>query len=262
MPTSCGGFWPALESSFENSFRSLCVCNEPWFHHEALRNDSATNPLPPLRPPPGPPPAPAPPALRVPPPLNPLHASLPTPISTFTGPLSGAGTANENRNAAIVRHFPKPKKYKVPHAFPLTAPSASTFPVLIALWPNVLPGSPTDDGSPTIDFAFTIDQFTEMLITLKACGLAFLATLPSGDQSDIVQELSSQLDTQLAAHNLILPNAAGSSNDSTTLWFRRPWMLLDSSRRKTVYVFAQHAKAHFSVTHTLPPETQSMRWRW
>ncbi|KAJ7757901.1 hypothetical protein B0H16DRAFT_1721032 [Mycena metata] len=225
MPTSCGGFWPASESSFENSFRSLCVCNEPWFHHEALRNDSAANPLPPLPPPPGPPPAPAPP-------LNPLRASLPTPISTFTGPLSGAGTANENRNAAIVRHFPKPKRYKAPHAFPLTAPSASTFPVLIALWPN-LPGSPADDGSPTIDFAFTIDQFTEMLITLKACGLAFLATLPSGDQSDIVQELSSQLNTQLAAHNLILPNAAGSSNDSTTL-----------CRRKTVYVFAQHAKAN------------------
>ncbi|KAJ7034174.1 hypothetical protein C8F04DRAFT_1183460 [Mycena alexandri] len=101
----------ASESSFENSFRSLCVCNEPWFHHEALRNASAANPLPP---------APAPPALRVPPPLNPLHASLPTPISTFTGPLSGSGTANENRNTAIARHFPKPKKYKAPHAFPLT----------------------------------------------------------------------------------------------------------------------------------------------
>ncbi|KAJ7020454.1 hypothetical protein C8F04DRAFT_1196622 [Mycena alexandri] len=224
--------------------RTPCVCNAPWFHHEALGETLASVSLGPPVPPP-----PAPPLPRVPPPLNPLQASLPPPVSTFTGPLSsGAATANENRNAAIARHFPpKPKNISRPthtHSGPLTASSSPPFSVLVALWPNVIPGSTADDGDATIDFAFTIDQFTEMLLMLKTHGLAFLATLPSGDQGDIVQELSSQLDAQLTAHNLVLPMAPGSSNNSGTLWFRRLWIVLDSSRRKNVYTFAQHAKAN------------------
>ncbi|KAJ7042280.1 hypothetical protein C8F04DRAFT_1176438 [Mycena alexandri] len=240
IQTSYGGFWPRSQID-PLTFSTPCVCNAPWFHHEALGETLASVSLGPPVPPP-----PAPPLPRVPPPLNPLQASLPPPVSTFTGPLSsGAATANENRNAAIARHFPpKPKKYKPPHAYPLAASSSPPFSVLVALWPNVIPGSTADDGDATIEFAFTIDQFTEMLLMLKTHGLAFLATLPSGDQGDIVQELSSQLDAQLTAHNLVLPMAPGSSNDSGTLWFRRPWIVLDSSRRKNVYTFAQHAKAN------------------
>ncbi|KAJ7791904.1 hypothetical protein B0H14DRAFT_3499957 [Mycena olivaceomarginata] len=115
---------------------------------------------------------------------------------------------HENRNAAIARHFPRPK-YKPPRPYPTSTAAVSTFQVVVALWPNVIPGSAAADdlGSTSliIDFSYTIDQFTEMILRLKAHHLVFVTTLPSTDQSNIIQELSSQLSANLLAHNLVLP---------------------------------------------------------
>ncbi|KAJ7619808.1 hypothetical protein DFH06DRAFT_1144267 [Mycena polygramma] len=190
-----------------------------------------------------PPPAPLPPPLYVPPPLGLLAPSLSNPIRTFPGVISAAASAssNDNRNAAIARHFPK--KYKAPRSFPVSSAPAPSFQVLVALWPNLIPGSPFDvSGVATLDIAYTVDQFSEMLITLKEHHLAFVATLPSGDQSDIVEELSMQLSAHLAANGLHLP--ASSTDPSSTLWFHRPWMVLENSRRRAVYTFSQHSRAN------------------
>ncbi|KAJ7185187.1 hypothetical protein C8R46DRAFT_1287519 [Mycena filopes] len=244
-PNGCGGFLQASPSS-PWGFTVPCVCGVGWANHEAVRQPTTSVPAPAPPATGQPPPPPFPPS--VPPPLSTLHTSLPPPISTFTGPSSsGATTANENRNAAISRHFPKPsksKKYKPPHAYPASIGTPSTFQALVTLWPNVLPNSPADDGTTTIDFAYTIDQFTEMLLTLKAHGLAFVATLPTGAQTDLVQQLSTQLDTQLHAHGLVLPRPPDCPNDTSTLLFRRPWFLLESTRCKAVYTFSQHTRAN------------------
>ncbi|KAK6987958.1 hypothetical protein R3P38DRAFT_2805209 [Favolaschia claudopus] len=70
----------------------------------------------------------------------------------------------------------------------------STFEVLVAFWPNILPDSlNNDEGSPALDFKYTLDEFTQLVLVLKAHGLAFVATLPS--QTGIVASLNSQLDT-------------------------------------------------------------------
>jgi hypothetical protein len=85
-----------------------------------------------------------------------------------------------------------------------------------------------------------------MILRLKAHHLVFVATLPSTDQSNIIQELSSQLSANLLAHNLVLPAGPGDSTngDSTIPWFRLPWMVLEPTRRKAVYTFGQHAKVN------------------
>ncbi|KAJ7089450.1 hypothetical protein C8R44DRAFT_751454 [Mycena epipterygia] len=239
------------------AFTALCVCGQTWANHEMLEDSNI-------------PPTPAidqrPQHLRVPPPLTGLlTSSLPAPVTMFAAratPLaaaaatssiaapitsSGAASANHSRNTAIARHFPRPK-YKPPRPYPTSGNSTASFKVLIALWPNVMPGSTFERaGQPIFDFSYTIDEFTEMLLKLKAHGLTFAATLPSADQSNIVEELTAQLLANLVVHGLVLPAAAGSSadnSDGTTLWFRLPWLLLEPTRRKTVYTFHQHAKAN------------------
>ncbi|KAJ6553395.1 hypothetical protein B0H19DRAFT_1072844 [Mycena capillaripes] len=242
IPAACGGFCPRSTTDAW-TFIALCVCGQPWSNHEMLVESVIPS-------------APAlsgsqPPPPSVPPPLALLQPSLPNPVRAFTGlapsgstSSSGSASANENRNAAIARHFPR-GKYKPPRPFPASTVAVPSFQVLIALWPNVMPGTAAADdiGGPTIDFAYTIDQFTEMLLMLKAHHLVFVATLPSADQSNIIQELSSQLSTNLATHNLVLP-AGASTSDGPVPWFRLPWMVLEPSRRKTVYTFAQHARAN------------------
>ncbi|KAJ7730411.1 hypothetical protein B0H16DRAFT_1469571 [Mycena metata] len=104
------------------------------------------------------------------------------------------------------------------------------------------------DPNSTKEFALVFGSIKGGLVGLCVCQVrrqahTAVSTLPGGNQGDIVQELSSQLQTQLSAHHLVLPDAPGSSNDSSTLWFDRPWILLESSRRKSVYTFTQHAKA-------------------
>ncbi|KAJ7934032.1 hypothetical protein B0H13DRAFT_2306057 [Mycena leptocephala] len=217
IPTACGGFWPKSASD-SWTFAALCVCGQPWTNHEVL--EALGNSTPPVGSSQALPP---PPSQLVPPPLGLLQPSLANPVTTFSGlTSSGSASANDNRNAAIARHFPKPK-YKPPRPFPSSSTaSLQNFQALIALWPNTLPRSPQD--SDTLHFAYTIDEFTEMLLRLKAHHLVFVATLPSADPSNIVQELDSQLAAHLSLHNLVPPLAAGSGDgDSAVPWFRRPW---------------------------------------
>ncbi|KAJ7311636.1 hypothetical protein DFH08DRAFT_973733 [Mycena albidolilacea] len=244
-------FQPLVEDSVPSptdawALTALCTCGQPWSNHEVLE-DSVVPSAPGMN-------GPQPPF--VPPPLASLQASLPNPVRAFTGltssgstSSSGSASANENRNAAMARHFPRPK-YKPPRPYPTSTAAVSTFQVVIALWPNVIPGSAAADdlgsASLIVDFAYTIDQFTEMILRLKAHHLVFVATLPSTDQSNIIQELSSQLSANLLAHNLVLPAGPGDSTngDSTIPWFRLPWMVLEPTRRKAVYTFGQHAKVN------------------
>ncbi|KAJ7891729.1 hypothetical protein B0H14DRAFT_3696366 [Mycena olivaceomarginata] len=188
---------------------ALCTCGQPWSNHEVLE-DSVVPSAPGMN-------GPQPPF--VPPPLASLQASLPNPVRAFTGltssgstSSSGSASANENRNAAMARHFPRPK-YKPPRPYPTSTAAVSTFQVVIALWPNVIPGSAAADdlasASLIVDFAYTIDQFTEMILRLKA-------------------------------H----PPRGSTNGDSTIPWFRLPWMVLEPTRRKAVYTFGQHAKVN------------------
>ncbi|KAJ7804438.1 hypothetical protein B0H14DRAFT_3486175 [Mycena olivaceomarginata] len=238
-------FQPLVEDSGPSptdawALTALCTCGQPWSNHEVLE-DSVV---------------PSAPLHSYPPPLASLQASLPNPVRAFTGltssgstSSSGSASANENRNAAMARHFPR-SKYKPPRPYPTSTAAVSTFQIVIALWPNVIPGSAAADdlgsASLIVDFAYTIDQFTEMILRLKAHHLVFVATLPSTDQSNIIQELSSQLSANLLAHNLVLPAGPGGSTngDSTILWFRLPWMVLEPTQRKAVYTFGQHAKVN------------------
>ncbi|KAJ7688141.1 hypothetical protein B0H17DRAFT_1135795 [Mycena rosella] len=158
-------------------------------------------------------------------------------------PCSATATANDNRNAAIARHFPKPK-YCPPHAYPANTAKEETFQAQVLLWPNVGLYEPL--GSAVPDFVYTIDEFTEMLVALKAHGLSFIAVLPSGESSNLVDKLSSQLTAHVASHNLVLPRMPESLGPVTdpVPWFRRPFMVLQASRRKAIYTFAQHVSAN------------------
>ncbi|KAJ7850146.1 hypothetical protein B0H14DRAFT_3665810 [Mycena olivaceomarginata] len=208
IPDACGGFWPRSPTDAW-ALTALCTCGQPWSNHEVLE-DSVVPSAPGMN-------GPQPPF--VPPPLASLQASLPNPVRAFTGltssgstSSSGSASANENRNAAMARHFPRPK-YKPPRPYPTSTAAVSTFQVVIALWPNVIPGSAAADdlasASLIVDFAYTIDQFTEMILRLKA------------------------------------HSPRGSTNgDSTIPWFRLPWMVLEPTRRKAVYTFGQHAKVN------------------
>ncbi|KAJ7668907.1 hypothetical protein B0H17DRAFT_1335874 [Mycena rosella] len=215
------------------SMSAPCLCGQPWSNHEMLE-DSA-----PVQPPM------TEPNLSLPPPVTTLlQASIPNPITVFTGPsCSAAATANDNRNAAIARHFPKPK-YCPPHAYPANTAKEETFQAQVLLWPNVGLYEPL--GSAVPDFVYTIDEFTEMMVALKAHGLSFIAVLPSGESSNLVDKLSSQLTAHIASHNLVLPRMPESLGPVTdpVPWFRRPFMVLQASRRKAIYTFAQHASAN------------------
>ncbi|KAJ7780601.1 hypothetical protein DFH07DRAFT_949834 [Mycena maculata] len=221
-----------------------CACGQPWFGHEAESTS--------VQPPVADPFRPQGSALAVPPPLatsappDLLSASLPSPVTTFgRSTLSTLATANDNRNSAIASHFPKPK-YRPPRAFPSnTTPPPPPFQVLIGFWPNVIgPSFHEPPGAPTLDFAYTIDEFTEMLMKIKKHGLVFPATLRDGPS--IIQDLDAEVLAHLAQCYLALPTGTTqvTAVDSVVPWFRLQWMLLQPSRRKTVYVFSQHPTAN------------------
>ncbi|KAK7040975.1 hypothetical protein R3P38DRAFT_3452881 [Favolaschia claudopus] len=196
---------------------------------------------------------PAPPPL-----ISQLQPLLPNPVSVFARPPSFGSTsvpasaptpsatavANTNRQGAIARHF-KPK-YRAPRAFPGSMAAESTFEVLVAFWPNILPDSlNNDEGSPALDFKYTLDEFTQLVLVLKAHGLAFVATLPS--QTGIVTSLNSQLDAHFSANRIDLPTApqAGDSDDVDALpWFLLPWMLLEPTKRKATFTFDQSSRVN------------------
>ncbi|KAJ7674264.1 hypothetical protein B0H17DRAFT_1334941 [Mycena rosella] len=168
------------------------------------------------------------PNLLLPPPVTTLlQASIPNPITVFTGPsCSAAATANDNRNVAIARHFPKPN-YRPPHAYPANTAKEETFQAQVLLWPNVGLYEPLGSAVPGFVYTtYTIDEFTEMMVALKAHGLSFIAVLPSSESSNLVDKLSSQLTAHIASHNLVLPRMPESLGPVTdpVPWFRRPFM--------------------------------------
>ncbi|KAF8214546.1 hypothetical protein K438DRAFT_1955595 [Mycena galopus ATCC 62051] len=132
-----------------------------------------------------------------------------------------------HRFTAIARHFPK---HKALRAYPSS---------------TALPNSPFEPlGYPTLEFLYTLDQFTEMLLALKANGLVFATLLPSADQSNIVEELTSKLSAQLSERGLQLLGPTGpAANTGLSQWFHFPWIVLESSRRQAVFRFTQHSWA-------------------
>ncbi|KAF8149670.1 hypothetical protein K438DRAFT_1988818 [Mycena galopus ATCC 62051] len=192
------------------TFNALC---HPWSNHEMLDDSKALRSVVHASPPP-----PPPPMTRVPPPLSALQSSLPPPVTAFGG-LRPSGCA--------------------PHFDTVPPP----FSVLVALWPNLLPDSSFEPlGYPT--FSYTLNQFTEMLLALKANGLVFATLLPSADQSNIVEELMSKLSAQLSERGLQLPGPTGPATDTgPSQWFHLPWIMLESSRRQVVFRFIQHSRA-------------------
>jgi hypothetical protein len=82
-----------------------------------------------------------------------------------------------------------------------------------------------------------------MLLHLKDRGLIFTMTLP--EQSNIIEELTTQVVAHLTASNLVLPSDPGAPvGSSSTPWFRLPWVFLKSTRRKAVHTFVQHPRAN------------------
>ncbi|KAK7001421.1 hypothetical protein R3P38DRAFT_3611992 [Favolaschia claudopus] len=242
--SSCGGF--ILPPGSQWSVTVSCVCGQPWSNHDLVASPEPRLPFASSE-------TPAPPPLT-----SQLQPLLPNPISVFARPPSFGSTsvpasaptpsatavANTNRQGAIACHF-KPK-YKAPRAFPGSTAAESTFEVLVAFWPNILPDSPNnDEGSPALDFKYTLDEFTQLVLVLKAHGLAFVATLPS--QTGIVTSLNSQLDAHFSANRIDLPTApqAADSDDVDALpWFLLPWMLLEPTKRKATFTFDQSSRVN------------------
>jgi hypothetical protein len=68
---------------------------------------------------------------------------------------------------------------------------------------------------------------------LKQHHLVFVAELPT---SNIVEQLTLKLSKQLADHNLILTTAPETSSSLATVpWFHLPYIVVEPSRRKTLY---------------------------
>ncbi|KAK7034411.1 hypothetical protein R3P38DRAFT_3185273 [Favolaschia claudopus] len=173
--SSCGGF--ILPPGSQWSVTVSCVCGQPWSNHDLVASPEPRLPF-------------ASSETPAPPPLNYQPASTLASQSPSAPTPSATADANTNRQGAIK---PTKPKYKAPRAFPGSTAAESTFEVLVAFWP-ILPDSlNNDEGSPALDFKYTLDEFTQLVLVLKAHGLAFVATLPS--QTGIVASLNSQLDT-------------------------------------------------------------------